>query len=120
MSYLEIISSDLNYGQLQITSKTNATILHVSGRDIKMWHDELTTSSAHSVSVRTYLIHRAEMHDVVRETIARQKEDETARYDRGIFRHYHHVTDLVMLCKRKRASWSLDDAGSFEPVVMIQ
>jgi hypothetical protein len=99
--YLGISPSAINFGRVQETSSVNSTILRLPGRNIRAWHDELVTPAIHCNHVRTYLNHRAEIHDTVQTITTRQRENEAARYNRGISRATHHPNDLVMLYQKK-------------------
>ena len=98
--YLGLSPVSINFGNIYETSATTATLLHFPGQNIQKWHSDLSTPSLHCNYVRTYLTHRAEIHDLVRETTRRQREDEAARYNRGITRSVHHLGDMVMLFQK--------------------
>ncbi len=101
ISYLDISLSTINFEKIQKTFAVNFIILHLSERDIRTWHDELITSTAHCNHVRVYLNHRVEMHDMIQIIITHQRLEEATRYNREIFKMFHHSDDLVMLYQKK-------------------
>ena len=77
-----------------------ATLLHLPGQNIQEWHCNLITLSTYCNHVSTYLTRRAEVYDLVRETMKRQREDKAARYNREIFQTVHYLGDMVMLFQK--------------------
>ena len=114
-------STSTLFGSLQETSAITATPQALPGRDIRTWAEELDDPMRHEKALREYLIHRAEVHDIVTEASNMRKDQEAARYDRGICQVAHHVGSQVMLYqkntrkleRRRRGPFRISDyAGS--------
>ncbi len=88
------------FGPAQETSAVTATLLALPNRDVHAWVAELNDRPHHTGIVREYLRHRAEVHDVVTRASNRGKDEEAARYDRGIQQVVHHIKDLVMVFQK--------------------
>ncbi len=111
--YLKISLSIINFEKIQKTSSINFTLLHLSDRDIRVWHDKLITSIIHCNHVRVYLNHRAKIHDIIQVIITRQRENEVTRYNREIFKMTHHLNDLIMLWQKNTTKLQLRRRDSF-------
>ena len=113
ISYLGLSPTSILLGPMQEASATTSTLLGLPGRDIKEWHDRLMDPLTHTHEIQTYLRHRAELHDVVSETTKRHREDEAARYNRGIRRVEHHIGDLAMLYQKNTGKLQARWRGPF-------
>ncbi len=127
ISYLDISSSAINFERIQKTSSVNFIILHLSDRNIQKWHRELSIFVVHCNHVRTYLNHRAKIHDMIQVVTARQREDEATRYNREMFAMIHRFDDLAMLYQKKteklesrwRDSFRISDYDEFHDIFFI-
>lgn len=57
----------------------------------------MITSIVHCNIVRTYLNHRAKIHDMIQTMIVKQIENEVAKYNREMFKMNHCSDDLMLL-----------------------
>jgi len=116
ISYLDLSPSAIAFGPVQEPSAVTSTLLGLPGRDIPTWHTTLMSTVGHITSVQAYLQHRAEVHDWVRETTRRKREDDAARYDRGISQVVHHIRDLVMVYQKNTGKLEPRWRGPFKVV----
>jgi len=100
IGYLNMSPVSIAFGPAQEVSASTSTLLGLPGRSIQAWHDQLADPLTHAHLVHTYLKHRAELHDMVRECTRRKREDEAARYNKGIRQVVHHIDDLAMLYQK--------------------
>ena len=100
ISYLNLSPSDMLFGPTQQVTPNTSTLLALPNRSIKAWAEAFCDPARHSAEIQTYLKHRADLRDLVYETKKRQKEDEAARYNRGVKQATHHVGDLAMLYQK--------------------
>ena len=90
-----------------------------SGRDIRSWAEELEDPVRPEKAIQDYLIHKAEIHDIVTEASDRRKDEEATRHNRGVRQVIHHIRDLVMLHQktsrkleaRRRGPFQISDYG---------
>ena len=101
IAHLGFSPTSILFGDLLETSAMTATLLALPGRDIHAWAEELDNPISHARTIQEYLTHRAEVHDLVTEASNRRKDDEAARYNRGVRQVTHHLQDLVMVHQDK-------------------
>ncbi len=132
IDYLGMSPSAILFGPVRETSVSTATLLGLPGRSIRKWHDEMircishkdyptsylenfmTNPLSHALHVHTYLTHRADLHDKVRESTRIQKEKEARKYDRGVRQVHHNIGDQVMLYQKSTGKLEPRWRGSFK------
>ena len=114
IDYLEINLTDINFGIVFEASVIISILLGLPERDVKIWHDELTTPITHANHVKKYFQYRAKLHDIVREITRRRREAETRRYNKGIRQIIHQTNSLVMLYQKTFDKLQSRWRGSFQ------
>ena len=97
ISHLNMSPAAILFGPLPETSGSFSKLYHLPGRNTQMWHDELRNPATHSQHVQSYIRHRADTHDRVKQLTIAHQEKTSRRYDRGIRVALHQIGDLVML-----------------------
>ena len=60
------------------------------------------------------MIHKAEIHDIVREASDRRKDEEATRHNRGVRQVMHHIKGLVMLHQKTARKLEARRRGPFQ------
>ena len=97
IQHLGVSPRSIMFGPLPEVSACISTLRALPGRDISEWARQMDDQASHGEAVRSYLTHRAELHDSIKQKSDQQKEVMEARYNKGINKTTHHLGDLVML-----------------------
>lgn len=76
------------------------TLTYLPERTMKLWHDEMTDSISHFKAVSSYITYRAQIQDYIKKLFNQKKNEETARYNRGVFRVQHFSETMIMLYQK--------------------